>query len=375
MYYLALMVFFFTNVHATNSVCPQQYCTGVVDAGSTGTRAHIYAYDFDDNHNPINIKEIWSNKINPGIASLDIQSNTINHYLDKLFANSPVTNIPFYFYSTAGMRLHSQKKQDSYYHLITSWFNNHPQWLLNNIKTISGQEEAVYGWLSVNYQIGAFTQKGKPLVGVMDMGGASVQITFPVQNTGNIVNNDLIQVDIYGYRINLFAHSFLGLGQTLLSQQYLDANNCFAKNYQLPASGLANGDAYSCQRDVEKLINTVHNTNRLVAPVLNTNPMQYWYTIGGLAILSEDKSLGFKHNQFTSDELLAKSNKIYCQQEWQYIKSQYPDNEYIHNYCLNASYFYALIVNGYGLSSRQTINTLSNHTNADWTIGVILQQH
>lgn len=53
-------------------------------------------------------------------------------------------------------------------------------------KTISGEEEAAYGWIAANYSLGTFSELGQvspQTVGYLEMGGASAQIAFrPFKN-------------------------------------------------------------------------------------------------------------------------------------------------------------------------------------------------
>ena len=184
---LALLLSFFpfiitTSLHANSIDCVQHHCLAVVDAGSTGSRLHIYAYDLDKHNTPINIKQKWLKKFSPGFATLENQTS-MDAYLDSLFADAPITYLPIYFYATAGMRLLSQPKQQKLYAQLTHWFNQQSQWTLVKAKTITGNEEALFGWLSINSQLGTLIDKTKTPVGVMDMGGASVQIIFPVKKT------------------------------------------------------------------------------------------------------------------------------------------------------------------------------------------------
>lgn len=51
----------------------------------------------------------------------------------------------------------------------------------------------------------------KPLVGVVEMGGASVQIAFM---PGGDVTRDLFSVHMVDRRYLVYAHSYLGYGQT-----------------------------------------------------------------------------------------------------------------------------------------------------------------
>lgn len=48
-------------------------------------------------------------------------------------------------------------------------------------KVISGQDEAVYDWVTVNFLKGAFSGKDKKTYGALDMGGASHQNAFQVR--------------------------------------------------------------------------------------------------------------------------------------------------------------------------------------------------
>ncbi len=373
---LFILLFFVVNSSAEGSQgqCQEHHCLAVVDAGSTGSRLHIYAYDLDETNGPVKINEIWSRKITPGLSTIEPAEPVINAYLTNLFTNAPEHSMPVYFYATAGMRLHPQPKQQQYYSKIKHWFAAQTQWQLKESQTITGDKEGLLGWLAVNYKVGALSSDGKPLVGVMDMGGASVQLVFPVQNPTNIDSKDLIEVDVYGRHLTLFDHSFLGLGQTLLSQQFLDSPSCYANNYTLPNGSAAQGDADTCQSNVSKLINQVHNASTIAKPAITANPVKSWYAIGGVTSLVGDKLFHFENNQFTNQDLLQQGDSEVCHKQWQDLQTEYSSNEYLYNFCLMSSYYYALMVNGYGLDPKLPINLLPNAQFTDWTLGVVLHQ-
>lgn len=359
------------NVSAKAVGCQQQYCVAVVDAGSTGSRLHIYAYDLDNNNNPVQIHEQWSKKIKPGFATLDPTQKVVNAYLNTLFDKPPVQNIPVYFYATAGMRLLSDTKQRAYYQALQQWFSKQSQWQLIDSKTITGGEEGVFGWLAVNYQLGALSSNA-PLVNVMDMGGASVQVTLPVQDVENIDSHDLFEVDLYGRHLILFAHSFLGLGQTVLSQQFLDAETCFSEGYPLPSGLLGKGDAQLCQQSISKFIKT-HGVDRIVKPAAAKNTNKAWYVMGGLAALLETKPILFE-KKFTNQGLLEKADTEACHRQWQDLNDENPNNEYLYGTCLFSSYYYALMVDGYGLQPEEFVNYIPSKQGLDWSLGVVLHQ-
>ncbi|AHE66831.1 multidrug DMT transporter permease [Legionella oakridgensis] len=374
---LILLFTFIGNIEAYSlreQPCQQHHCVAIVDGGSTGSRLHIYAYDLNEVNSAVDINEVWSKKIKPGFATLDANQESINNYLNALFTDAPQQNLPVYFYATAGMRLLSEPKQAMYYQKLRHWFANNPQWQLMESKTITGSEEGLFGWLAVNYQLGALTDKSKAFAGVMDMGGASVQVAFPVENTTNIDKSNLIDVDVYGRHVKLFVHSFLGLGQTVFAYQFLDSPSCFSNDYQLPNGSLAEGDAASCQTGVSKLINNVHDVGQMVKPVIAENPVNAWYTMGGLTNLVEDKPFHFENNQFTSQRLLEQADNEVCHKPWKELLDGFPGNDFLYGYCLFPSYYYALIVNGYGIQPEQPINYLPSSKNSDWTLGVVLHQ-
>ena len=224
-------------VYAETAPCNEHQCIAVIDAGSTGSRVHVYAYDRDETNTPININEVWTKKIKPGFASIEPNYNTIEAYLITLLSGAPNQQIPVYFYATAGMRLLPSAKQTLYYQELQRWFAQQDQWHLIDAKTITGNEEALYDWLSVNYHLGTLKSASNKVVGVMDMGGASVQIVFPIEKSEKINHNSRVELDLYGQHINLYVHSFLGLGQTEMSHQFLNSASCFANDYPLPDGG------------------------------------------------------------------------------------------------------------------------------------------
>ncbi|RMX19251.1 multidrug DMT transporter permease [Legionella jordanis] len=363
---------FSINLYAEGKHCEQQRCVAVVDAGSTGSRLHIYSYDLDSTQTPVNVTEVWNKKIKPGLATIEPNAATIDAYLTALFSGVPESKLPVYFYATAGMRLLPQPKQQQFYTLMQQWFANQSNWTLQQAKTITGSEEGLFGWLAVNYQLGALNSKDKELAGVMDMGGASVQIIFPVQNADNVNPQDLKQFSLYGRQFNLFIHSFLGLGQTEVTHQFLDESTCFSDNYELPTGFTAAGDAYNCESSIAPLMN-VHKVKRTVAPAMEGSQINNWFVLGGMAELAKSKPFEF-NGQFSNQDLLEQANSQVCHQSWDSLKNQYPENEYLYGYCLFSAYYYALMVEGYGLEPQQTVSLLPNNQGSDWTIGVVLNQ-
>ncbi|MBA2657358.1 MAG: multidrug DMT transporter permease [Tatlockia sp.] len=369
-----LAIFLSSTVYSDSTVCQQHNCIAIVDGGSTGSRLHVYVYDKDEHKTPVNIKELWSKKLKPGVSIIEINQAAIDSYFTKLFLGAPTDPMPVYFYATAGMRLLPQPKQKQIYALINNWFSRQAQWQLQSAKTITGMEEGLYAWLMINYQLGTLNSETKSLVGVMDMGGASVQIVFPVENTEGLNNTDLIQLNLYGHEKKLFVHSFLGLGQNEVTHQYLNAASCFANDYELPNGLAANGDAYDCEKEVSLLVKDVHRVNRTVQPAIAANPVDKWFVLGGMAELVQSTPIQPKNKQFTNETLIEQAQTQICQQPWTGLSEKYPGDEYLYGYCLFPSYYYALIVEGYGISAKQMITSMTSNQGGDWSLGVVLMQ-
>jgi len=373
-----LVLFFFTALfhtitYAGKQECVQRHCVAVIDAGSTGSRLHVYAYDLDSTHTPIHIDEIWNRKALPGLSTIEHEHGSISAYMEKLFTDAPTAIMPVYFYSTAGMRLLPKTHHKNINQLVADWFDKQYYWRLSSARTITGSEEGLFAWLATNYQLNLLNQTEKPLVGVMDIGGASVQIIFPLINEEGINSNDKETIDLYGHQYTIFSHSFLGLGQNEMGHQYYDVDDCYSNNYDLPSGTPGKGNADSCVAEISTLVNGVHYVKRKIKGVLSHNPVETWYLLGGVTNLLNDKFFAFSNAEFTPQELKSLADKQVCTEDWSTLEAKYPDNFMLFNYCMLPSYVYALTVNGYGLQPNQTIKFLPLNKNVDWTIGVVLQ--
>lgn len=353
--------------------CPDNRCVAVVNAGNSGSRLYIYHYDMDDAHTPVNIQNIYSKRVEPGIASIPLQKRAVSEHLTALFADVSYTDMPVYFYATSGMRMLNFARQIAYYAKVTHWFSKHPELKLVTAKTLTSKDEALYGWLAVNYELGTLSSSNKPLVAVVDSGSASVQVTYPIANTQHVHPDDYTKVNIYGRSVALFTHGFLGLGQDEIRSQYLDWSACFPKHYPLPNGSSGAGNFGQCEKVIKPLINEVHQVSYTVQPGLVDNPNQQWYIIGGISAMLQEKPYTFE-NHFTADALAERSHSQVCQQDWAVLGTLYPESKHMFARCFNAAYFHALLTEGLGVNAQQPIRYISNKTSTnDWTLGVVLQ--
>ncbi|KGP62400.1 multidrug DMT transporter permease [Legionella norrlandica] len=370
---ICISLLFPFSTHAGKSDCINRHCIAVVDAGSSSSRLHIYAYDLDETNTPIEIREIWNRKAVPGLSTIEHEHKSVSAYMENLFSDAPAVLMPVYFYSTAGMRLLPKTHHKDINQMVADWFDRQYYWRLVTARTISGTEEGVFAWLATNYQLNLFKQELQPLVGVMDIGGASVQIIIPILNPSTFKHDHTSTINLYGKQYTVFSHSFLGLGQNEMGHQFFDLKFCFPDEYELPSGRLARGDAYACKDEIAILVNSVHSVSRKIKSILAANPIEKWYVLGGITFMLNDKIFSLDNQYFTNRELISFADENICHQKWTTLEEKYPANYIVFNYCMLPSYLYALMVHGYGLKSYQKINFMPVSKNIDWTIGVVLQ--
>ncbi|KAM8825979.1 ectonucleoside triphosphate diphosphohydrolase 3 isoform 1-T3 [Synchiropus picturatus] len=134
--------------------------------------------------------------------------------------------------ATAGMRLLEAKDSKRASEVMASlreYLSSLP-FKFQNASIISGQEEGLYGWITVNYLKGKFLERntwnkfmrpnGADTVGSMDLGGASTQIAFAVSD--DLKGADYLAIRLYGYDYNVYTHSYLCYGKNEAEKRVLD---------------------------------------------------------------------------------------------------------------------------------------------------------
>lgn len=189
------------------------FCTGrwgvVLDAGSSGTRLHIYKWkdpakarkhaSKQELHSlpKLETEKKWTKKIKPGVSTYgddptavgpDHLKGLIDHALDIIPENQ-IEDTPIFLMATAGMRLLPKLQQSALTREICSYLRSNTEFSLPDcdlhIQVIPGETEGLYGWIATNYLLGGFDHpgdhnhgKGHSTYGFLDMGGASAQIAF-----------------------------------------------------------------------------------------------------------------------------------------------------------------------------------------------------
>jgi len=125
--------------------------------------------------------------------------------------------------ATAGMRMAEQQKPAASQLIwaglalqLEQAFSNRIKTEHIQVRTISGYEEGLFAWLAVRHSSrstkGMQDKQDLNQFGIVEMGGASSQITFPCEDCENTLNA-VRQITLDNKTVNLFSYSFLGLGQ------------------------------------------------------------------------------------------------------------------------------------------------------------------
>ncbi|XP_041353739.1 ectonucleoside triphosphate diphosphohydrolase 5-like isoform X2 [Gigantopelta aegis] len=204
----------------------------VIDAGSTGSRIHVYQFEKDDDGSFRFQLEIYF-EVSPGLSAYAFTptkgANSIRPLLEVAKLAVPRVmwrQTPLVIKATAGLRLLTSQVAHSllnevYKILLETDFLLPP----DAVEVIDGIAEGFFGWMTVNYLIGAFNKQGKLAVS-MDLGGGSTQLSLVPTHKGTISSlppEDLQNIYLFNSHYKVYTHSYLGLGLISARFQMMDA--------------------------------------------------------------------------------------------------------------------------------------------------------
>ncbi|KAL6281091.1 hypothetical protein ACE6H2_017972 [Prunus campanulata] len=118
---------------------------------------------------------------------------------------------PIFVLATAGLRRLAMKDARRVLNDIEAVVKEHTFLYKKSwIRVLSGQEEAYYGWVALNYKMGSFGNNSRsPTLGLLDLGGSSLQIVVEVGDTredANLVRSifGFVEHDILAYSLSEF---------------------------------------------------------------------------------------------------------------------------------------------------------------------------
>jgi len=216
----------------------------VLDAGSTGTRIHVFNYEYrklEPRRFPLIVSppltlptEIATAKNTPGLSAFVHHTEGIprkldellQHAADALLLHNPdvqLKQVPLYLGATAGLRELHDRDRDEVMKAARDHLRKQSIFAVTRdeqVRVLSGEEEGAFGWLALNHLQAEISPDPHTTYGALDFGGASMQIAFVPQETSILAG--IFPMHFGGSvqgPIHLYSHSFNGYGSVVAFQR------------------------------------------------------------------------------------------------------------------------------------------------------------
>ncbi|KAA0702959.1 Ectonucleoside triphosphate diphosphohydrolase 3 [Triplophysa tibetana] len=407
----------------------------VLDAGSSRTTIYLYEWPAEKENDTGVVTETMKCQVKgPGISDLRLDSakdkmtwESFNHCMSEITKAIPAKQhiqTPVFLGATAGMRLLQIKHSTDHvvvYRKMQNYLMGYP-FIFRNASIMSGLEEGLYGWITVNYLMGNFLEKtlwdawvhphGAKTVGSLDLGGASTQIAFAIPDDAE--GEDIIKVSLYGYDYNIYTHSFLCYGKNEAEKRVLaklskeSSNWSNVKNPCYPAG-------YNITMTAEDIFGSECTKNQITSKYTPTRNITFYgqsnaeqckllvRSIFNLTSCQEGENCsfdgvsqpqlsgdfmayaGFYYAAFSLNVTGSKSMESFndnrmelCSNNWKTLKEKHQGKDiHVKSYCFSANYVHTILDDGYKFNTDnwKSLNFQKevNKTSIAWSLGYMLK--
>ncbi|KAM5584846.1 putative apyrase 6 [Rosa sericea] len=267
-------------------------------------------------------------------------------------------------------------------------------------RVVSGEEQGVYAWVSANYALGTLKSEAEETTGIVELGGASLQVTFAQKETPQVQSSPSRVIKLFGVTYHLYSHGLPQFGQDAAweslyenyrkSTPFSDSrkgslvNPCVPRGYkltvnasdeQLLVSSLG-GNFSECKSQVLALLKSKQG-KCVQAPC--TIVSSFPFDIGGKPIsanfLFTSELFGLVPRASLFE--LEAAGLQYCEDEWdkQKIQHNIVDDSDLLKYCFSSAYMVALLHDSLGIPMDEKRVGFANQTGNilhDWTLGAFI---
>ncbi|OVA12611.1 Nucleoside phosphatase GDA1/CD39 [Macleaya cordata] len=226
----------------------------IFDAGSSGSRVHVYCLDDSLNLVPINGRdlELFAHK-EPGLSAYASDPHQAAESLQSLLEQAENvipqelrSKTPVRVGATAGLRQLGGDASDRILQAVRdflkekSGLESKPEW----VTVLDGTQEGAFQWVTINYLLGNLGKKYSKTVGVVDLGGGSVQMAYAISEKNAAKAPKLSdgkdtyvkELFLKGTKYYLYVHSYLNYGLLAARAEILKAakssgNPCILTGY------------------------------------------------------------------------------------------------------------------------------------------------
>ncbi|KAF2588289.1 hypothetical protein F2Q70_00041709 [Brassica cretica] len=361
----------------------------VIDAGSSGSRVHVFRYWFQSGKPVYDFSgDNYANlKLNPGLSSYADHPEEASVSVTKLveFAKGRVPKASLKrsdirLMATAGMRLLEVDVQEQILDVVrrvlrSSGFKFRDEWA----SVISGSDEGIYAWVTANYALGSLGGDPLKTTGIVELGGASAQVTFV--SSENVPPEFLRTLSYGNVSYKIYSHSFLHLGQNEAHEKLWASLHNSAANS--PEDVVVTDPCTPKGDNLDKNSHTdSFEEGRLTGSLQAAGNFTKCRSATYAMLQEGNEKCPYKHcsigSTFTPDlqgHFLATSNfyytskffeldekdwlaemipagKRYCKEKWSELKAEHPTTkeEYLLGYCFSSAYIISMLHDSLGFA-------------------------
>lgn len=226
----------------------------IFDAGSSGSRVHVFCFDKNLDLVQIGNELELFDQLKPGLSAYPkdpkAAANSLVSLLEKAEAVVPPEMRPYTpvkVGATAGLRQLEGDAPDKILQAVKDFlkkkssFSSRSDW----VTVLDGNQEGAYQWVTINYLLGKLGKEYADTVGVVDLGGGSVQMAYAIAESDAqkapkaSKGEDRYVQEMYlkGRKYYLYVHSYLHYGLLAARAEILkvtgkSGNPCILAGYQ-----------------------------------------------------------------------------------------------------------------------------------------------
>lgn len=402
----------------------------VFDAGSMHTALYVYQWPADKENDTGIVSQDFVCMQRGGISFYADDpakaGESLKDCLDKAMAvisTKQQKETPILLGATAGMRLLRKKNQTQAEQILAEVSKTIKTYPLDfqGARILTGEEEGSLGWITINYLLRTFTEytftgewvhpRSAEIVGAMDMGGASTEMTF-IPSDPNKSKESSVFFRLYGYNYTVYTHSYLcygifealemNLAKIIEDQKFVNVttNPCYPKGFERNVSLAAlysnpclappalkphivnitvtgTGNPGACRDALRGIFNfsaCENKTDCTFEGVYQPPVHGHFYAFSAFYKI-------FSFLNLTNGQPLNVVNSTiweFCSTKWTDLISKFPDTDqrFLHGYCEASTYILTLLLDGFKFDDHtwQNIHFSEQAGNADigWSLGYML---
>lgn len=394
----------------------------IFDAGSSGSRVHVFCFDKNLDLVPIgNGLEVFE-QLKPGLSAFptdpEAAANSIKPLLEKAEAVVPQhvqSNTPVRVGATAGLRQLEGDAPDRILQAVRDFLKSKSSFKLESdwVTVLDGSQEGAYEWVTINYLLGNLGEEYSKTVGVVDLGGGSVQMAYAVSESdaqkapklSDAEDKYVQEMYLKGRKYYLYVHSYLHYGLLAARAEILkvtenSGNPCILAGYD--GSYKYGGEVYSASplpygsnmRSCRDISIKALKVNESICTNMKCTFGGVWNGGGGdgqknlfVASFFFDRAAeaGFINGSLPVAKVrpadFESAAKAACETGLEDAKSKYPNvgGDNLPYLCMDLVYQFTLLVDGFGLNPQQEITLVkkvkyqNSLVEAAWPLGSAIE--